>query len=223
MALEGYGTTELSPIASSNVPDREIYGVKQIGNKPGTVGQPLPGIAAKIVDPETYQELPFGREGLVLITGGNVMVGYLGKPEKTAEVIRDGWYVTGDMGHLDEDGFMTLTGRLSRFAKVGGEMVPLEKVEEELHAALGQTERVAAVTSVPDPAKGERLVVLHLASPDVDARKLVQQLAERNLPNLWVPKEREVFQVPELPLLGTGKLDLRRVKEMALEVVKQRS
>src|SRR5262249_23074855 len=187
LPLEGYGTTELSPIASSNVPDREIYGVKQVGNKFGTVGQPLPGIAAKVVDPETFEELPLGREGLILITGGNVMVGYLGQPEKTAEVIRDGWYVTGDMGHLDADGFMTLTGRLSRFAKVGGEMVPLEKVEEELHTALGSAERVAAVTSVPDAAKGERLIVLHLAISDMDARKLVQKLAERNLPNLWLP------------------------------------
>jgi acyl-[acyl-carrier-protein]-phospholipid O-acyltransferase/long-chain-fatty-acid--[acyl-carrier-protein] ligase len=222
LPLEGYGTTELSPIASSNVPEREIYGVKQIGNRPGTVGQPLPGIAAKVVDPQSYEEVPLGQEGLILITGGNVMVGYLAKPEKTAEVIRNGWYVTGDMGHLDPDGFMTLTGRLSRFAKVGGEMVPLEKVEEELHAALNSPDRVAAVTSVPDPAKGERLIVIHLAIPDVDARKLLQKLAERNLPNLWLPKERDVFQVPELPLLGTGKLDLKRVKEMALELVKRR-
>jgi acyl-[acyl-carrier-protein]-phospholipid O-acyltransferase/long-chain-fatty-acid--[acyl-carrier-protein] ligase len=214
--LEGYGCTELSPVASSNIPDRELKGVKQIGNKVGTVGQPLPGIAAKITDPETWEEVLIGRDGMVLITGANVMVGYLNKPELTREVIRDGWYVTGDMGHMDEDGFITLTGRLSRFAKIGGEMVPLQRVEDILHEALNVTDRVAAVTSVPDESKGERVVIVHVAL-DIGARELNQKLAERNLPNLWLPKERDFIQVAELPLLGSGKVDLKRVKQIALE------
>jgi acyl-[acyl-carrier-protein]-phospholipid O-acyltransferase/long-chain-fatty-acid--[acyl-carrier-protein] ligase len=214
--LEGYGCTELSPVASANIPDREVKGVKQVGNKVGTVGQPLPGIAAKIVDPGTWEEMPIGHDGMVLVTGANVMVGYLNKPELTKEVIRDGWYVTGDMGHMDEDGFITLTGRLSRFAKIGGEMVPLQKVEDELHEALGSTDKVAAVTSVPDAAKGERVVIVHVAM-GIEPREACQKLAERKLPNLWLPKERDFISVPELPLLGSGKVDLKRVKQIALE------
>jgi acyl-[acyl-carrier-protein]-phospholipid O-acyltransferase/long-chain-fatty-acid--[acyl-carrier-protein] ligase len=153
---------------------------------------------------------------MVLITGANVMVGYLNKPELTREVIRDVWYVTGDMGHMDEDGFITITGRLSRFAKIGGEMVPLQRVEDELHEALNSTDRVAAVTSVPDESKGERVVIVHIAL-EIGARELSQKLAKRNLPNLWLPKERDFIQVAELPLLGTGKVDLKRVKQIALE------
>lgn len=220
LPLEGYGCTELSPVASSNVPDREIKGVKQIGNKPGTVGQPLPGVAAKTVDPDTLNELPQGEEGLLMITGGNVMVGYLNRPDLTEKAIRDGWYNTGDMARIDEDGFITITGRLSRFAKIAGEMVPLEMVEEEMHAALETSDRILAVTSVPDPAKGERLIVLYVALP-VPVRQLIQRTGDRNLPNLWIPKERDFFQVTELPLLGTGKLNLKLVKEMAIEVTQR--
>ena len=221
LPMEGYGCTELSPVVSTNVPDREIYGVKQIGNKPGTIGQPLPGIAVKIADPETGEELDTGCDGLLWVTGANVMMGYLGKPEKTAEVIKDGWYNTGDVGHVDDDGFITLTGRLSRFAKIGGEMVPLEMLEDELHQVLQTGDRVVAVTSVPDAAKGERLVILHTALPWGDPRTLCQKLSERNLPNLWIPKERDFYQVEALPLLGTGKLDLQRVKQLAFELVSQ--
>ncbi|MFL5339092.1 MAG: AMP-binding protein [Gemmataceae bacterium] len=217
LPLEGYGCTELSPVVSSNVPDRDIAGIRQVGQKPGTIGQPIPMVAVKIVNPESYEELPTGADGLLMVTGANVMVGYFGQPEMTADVIRDEWYATGDMGHVDDDGFVTLTGRLSRFAKIGGEMVPLEKIEEELHAAAGATDRFAAVTAVPDAARGERLVILHTPLLGADARQLCQRLAERHLPNLWLPKERDFYPVPELPLLGSGKLDLKRVKEMAVE------
>jgi acyl-[acyl-carrier-protein]-phospholipid O-acyltransferase/long-chain-fatty-acid--[acyl-carrier-protein] ligase len=217
LPLEGYGCTETAPIISANVPDIEIKGVRQVGNRIGTIGQTLPGIAAKIVDSETYEELPFGHDGMLLVTGANIMVGYHGKPEKTASVIRDGWYVTGDVGHMDPDGFITLTGRESRFAKVGGEMVPLEKVEEELHAALSTTDRYLAVTAIPDEAKGERLIVLHLPLQGVDVRQLCGRMSERNLPNLWLPKERDFIEIPEIPVLGSGKLDLKRLKQVASE------
>ena len=162
LPLEGYGCTELSPVAAANLPDIEIDGFRQIANRSGTVGQPLPGIAARIVNPDTMEPLSVGSEGLLLIYGANVMKGYLGKPELTRQVITDGWYITGDMGHLDPDGFITLTGRLSRFAKIGGEMVPLERVQEEMHEALGTAERIGAITCVPDEARGERLVVLYV-------------------------------------------------------------
>src|SRR5262249_7773243 len=153
---------ELSPACAANMPDQEFAGITQVHNRIGTVGPPLPGCAARVIHPETRQDLPLGEEGLLLITGANVMKGYLGKPELTREVVLDGWYVTGDMARIDPDGHVPLTGRLSRFAKVGGEMVPLEKVEEELHEVLGTSERVCAVTCVPCEARGERLVVLYI-------------------------------------------------------------
>ncbi len=221
LPMEGYGCTELSPVASSNLPDVEIEGVRHITNKPGTVGQPIPGVAARIVHPETRTPLPTGAEGLLLIHGGNVMEGYLGRPELTREAIQDGWYVTGDMARLDEDGFITLTGRLSRFAKCGGEMVPLEKIEEVLHDILGTSERVCAVTCVPDDTRGERLIVLYLSQNGLEVRPWCQQLSGRGLPNLWIPAERDFHAVPELPVLGSGKLNLQGVKEMALELTRR--
>ena len=218
LPLEGYGCTELSPAACANVPDKDMEGFRQIGNRSGTIGQPLPGVAAKIVDPDTFEPIPAGEEGLLLIYGANVMVGYLGRPDLTANAIRDGWYITGDMAKLDEDGFITITGRLSRFAKIGGEMVPLEKIEEEIHHILGTTERVVAVTSVPDERKGERVVVLHLPLESQAIHRVCEELGNRGLPSLGLPGERDFFQVAEIPVLGSGKLDLRKLKEQALDL-----
>jgi acyl-[acyl-carrier-protein]-phospholipid O-acyltransferase/long-chain-fatty-acid--[acyl-carrier-protein] ligase len=217
MPLEGYGCTELSPVAAANVPDWSGTGARQLGNKAGTIGRPIPGVAARIVDPETFETLPADKDGLLLIYGGNVMMGYLGKSDATQEAIRDGWYVTGDIGKFDSDGFITLTGRLARFAKIGGEMVALERIEEELNAILGAAERTCAVTSVPDEKRGERVVVLHLPLNGMEIRQVCQQLSRRGLPNLGLPGERDFFLIPEMPVLGSGKLDLRRVKAMALE------
>jgi acyl-[acyl-carrier-protein]-phospholipid O-acyltransferase/long-chain-fatty-acid--[acyl-carrier-protein] ligase len=215
-ALEAYGCTELSPAAAANVPDWEQRGIKQIGNKPGTIGQALPGVAIRIVNPDTLQPLPPGQEGLMIVYGPNVMQGYLGKPELTRQVVRDGWYLTGDIARYDEDGFITITDRLSRFSKIGGEMVPHQKVEDQLHDILGTHERHFVVTAVPDEGKGERLVVVHLPLNGTDVHALWQQLSSRGLPNLWVPRERDFISVAELPVLGTGKVDLKKVKELAL-------
>lgn len=220
--LEGYGCTELSPVASANVPDWEEAGSRQIGNKPGSIGQPLPGIAARILHPETFEAVPHGQEGLVLIYGANVMKGYLGKEQATRDAIRDGWYVTGDIGRFDDDGFIFLTDRLSRFSKIGGEMVPHQKIEDELHGILGTTERACVVTAVPDERRGERLIVLHMPLNGHDVHQVWQQLGSKGLPNLWIPAERDFFQVAEIPILGSGKLDLKRVKEMALEKAKDK-
>jgi acyl-[acyl-carrier-protein]-phospholipid O-acyltransferase / long-chain-fatty-acid--[acyl-carrier-protein] ligase len=222
LPLEGYGCTELSPVAASNLPDVELDGVRQIANKPGTVGQPLPGVAARVVHPDTRATLPIGAEGLLLIHGGNVMKGYLGRPELTRDVLCNGWYVTGDMARLDAEGFIALTGRLSRFAKCGGEMVPLEKIEEVLHDILGTSERVCVVTCVPDESRGERLIVLYLRHDGLEVRPWAQQLGSRGLPNLWIPAERDFHVVPELPVLGSGKLNLQGVKEMAAELASPR-
>jgi acyl-[acyl-carrier-protein]-phospholipid O-acyltransferase/long-chain-fatty-acid--[acyl-carrier-protein] ligase len=216
--LEGYGCTELSPAAAANIPDKDINGVKQILTKPGTIGQPLPGVAARIAHPETLETLPVGQEGLLLIYGANVMKGYLGREDLTQEVIRDGWYITGDMGFIDEDGFITITGRLSRFAKIGGEMVPLERIEEELQGILATNDRVCAVTCVPDEKRGERLAVLLTPHVNLDPHSLKERLSQRGLPNLWIPDERDYFKVPELPILGSGKVNLLKLKSLALEL-----
>jgi acyl-[acyl-carrier-protein]-phospholipid O-acyltransferase/long-chain-fatty-acid--[acyl-carrier-protein] ligase len=168
----------------------------------------------RIVDVATGEPLPVGQSGLMLVRGPNVMCGYLGKPEKTAEVLRDGWYTTGDVAAMDEDGFLQITDRLSRFSKIGGEMVPHIKVEERLHELAGVTEQTFVVTSAADEKKGERLVVLHKLADDQLAACL-EKLTACDLPNLWKPKSDAFIRVENFPLLGTGKLDLRKVKEMA--------
>jgi len=218
--LEGYGCTELSPVVAVNFPDRRTArGRVRVGTREGTIGQPLPNVAAKVVDPETGEPLPDGREGLLLIKGPNVMSGYLGDPEKTAEVIRDGWYRTGDIAGIDEDGFITITDRLSRFSKIGGEMVPHLAVEEAITAALGvpATEHVCVVTSVPDAQRGERLAVLHTPLP-ISADELWERLNGSGLPKLWIPRREMFRQIDAIPLLGSGKIALAQVKQLAAEL-----
>ena len=228
--IEGYGTTELSPLVSVNVPDVvEDHAVLNY-NRRGTVGQAIPGTLAKVVHPETHEELPLDTEGLLLISGVNVMLGYYNKPEKTEEAMIDGWYNTGDFAKLDADGYITITGRQSRFSKIGGEMVPHIRVEETLAAKLDQIDPVPdeqaeatpgsdvrlAVTSIPDPKKGERLVVFHRpmnCKPD----ELLNSLKDSGLPNLWLPSADSFVEVEDIPLLGTGKLDLKGLKTKALE------
>lgn len=211
--LEGYGATELSPVASLNIPDVSWPGISQTGTKLGTVGQPLPGVFMKVVDPETGRELGAGEPGLLLVKGPNVMMGYLGDEAKTREVIADGYYATGDIAKIDEDGFVTLTDRLSRFSKVGGEMVPHIKVEESLQDAAGLLDQAFVVAGVPDEKRGERLAVLYKGDLDIDA--ILKKAAESGLPNLWLPERRGFHQVLDFPLLGTGKMDMRLLKAEA--------
>jgi len=215
--MEGYGCTECSPIVSVNVRDFRAPGFYQVGQKRGRIGHPLPGISIRIVDPETHDPLPLGSPGLLLVKGPNVMQGYLNRPEKTAEVLQDGWYATGDLATLDSDGFLTITDRLSRFSKIGGEMVPHLKVEEALQNLLGGTEISFAVTGVPDEKKGERLVVLHTLTDD-KVKEVQAGLADSGLPNLWMPRPNAFFKVEKIPVLGTGKLDLRSIREQALNL-----
>lgn len=203
--LEGYGTTEMSPVVAVNAPTFEAGKDTQIGNKPGTVGHPLPGVAARIVDPVTFEPLPPETEGLLLVKGANRMSRYLNQPERTADVLRDGWYITGDIAMLDAEGFLRITDRLSRFSKVGGEMVPHLRIEEALD------DMPCAVTGVPDEHRGERLVLLY-ARPDLSPSEVWQRLAGTPLPRLWIPKRENIYCVDALPQLGTGKLDLRGVK-----------
>lgn len=215
--LEGYGATECSPVVAVNTRDFRAPGFRQVGAKRGRIGHPLPGVTVRIVNAETGEPVSPGTPGLLLVKGPNVMQGYLGKAEQTTEVLQDGWYVTGDIAAEDEDGFLAITDRLSRFSKIGGEMVPQIVVEERLHELAGATEQKLVVTGVPDGKKGERLVVLHLLEAD-ELKVVIDQLPQSGLPNLWTPRPTQFFSVEELPRLGTGKLDLRRVRELALEL-----
>jgi len=216
--VEGYGTTELSPLVSVNVPPSRSQ-TKDIDSKVGTVGRPIPGVAAKTVHPDTMEDLPIGTEGMLLIKGPNVMQGYLGDPEKTAQVIRDGWYVTGDIAIVDPQGFIKITGRQSRFSKIGGEMVPHINIEEAIQKFVegkDDEEIRAVVTAVPDAKKGERLVVVH-TQLEQTPQEICEHLGSLGLPNLWIPGRDSFLQVEQIPVLGTGKLDLKGLGEVAKE------
>ncbi|MBH0181002.1 MAG: AMP-binding protein, partial [Nitrospira sp.] len=214
--VEGYGVTECAPVISVNCPDFRAAGFFQPASRRETVGQPLPGVSVQIVDPDSFAPLPVDTPGMLLVKGPNVMQGYLGREDLTATAVRDGWYVTGDIAKLDEDGFLTITDRLSRFSKIGGEMVPHGKVEEALQQAAGADMQVFAVTGIPDEKKGERLAVLHTLDesrlPDI-----LSKLTEQGLPNLFIPGRNQFVKVDALPVLGTGKLDLRGIKRIAME------
>jgi acyl-[acyl-carrier-protein]-phospholipid O-acyltransferase / long-chain-fatty-acid--[acyl-carrier-protein] ligase len=213
--LEGYGCTECSPVVTVNTRDFRAAQFRQVGAKRASIGHPLPGISVRIVNPESFNPVLQGEAGLLLVRGPNVMQGYLNRPEKTDEVLRDGWYNTGDIAAMDEDGFIRITDRLSRFSKIGGEMVPHIKVEDQLQEMAGATEQIFAVTSVPDEKKGERLIVLHTL-PEDKLQECLAQLAKSELPALWKPRPDQFVHVDALPYLGTGKLDLRRLKEIAV-------
>lgn len=219
---EGYGTTELSPVAAVNVPDHRSSAVTQKGTKVGTVGRPIPGVSAKVVDQDSGADLGFDQPGLLLIKGPNVMKGYLNKPQKTAEVVRDGWYTTGDVAKIDTEGFITITDRASRFSKIGGEMVPHIKVEEVLRKIVDRDadnedqELRVVVTAIPDEKKGERLIVVHKPLT-VSVDQILQELGESGMPNLWIPSRDSFLEVQDIPHLGTGKVDLKGLKTLALE------
>jgi acyl-[acyl-carrier-protein]-phospholipid O-acyltransferase/long-chain-fatty-acid--[acyl-carrier-protein] ligase len=223
--VEGYGTTELSPLVSVNIPPSRSVGNFQPDRKEGSVGRPVPGVSAKVTDLDTGKELSAGQPGMLWVSGPNVMKGYLHQPEKSAEVIQDGWYQTGDVAVIDGEGFIHITGRESRFSKIGGEMVPHVRIEEELEKIAGPADDgklQVAVAAVPDEKKGERLVVLHTKlSKSID--ELRKGLTEAGLPNLFIPAADSFYQVPELPILGTGKLDLRGIKTLAIEKASQQS
>lgn len=218
--LEGYGTTECAPVISVNCPDFRAAGFFQPASRRGSVGHPLPGVTIRIVDPDSGAPLPTGTPGMLLVKGSNVMTGYLGKPELTAKVIRDGWYVTGDIAYADEDGFLYITDRLSRFSKIGGEMVPHGRVEIALTDAAGVEGQVLAVTGIPDEKKGEQLVVLHLLD-EARIPEILEKVAASGLPNLFIPRRDAWIKVEQLPVLGTGKLDLRALKSIAEDAIRR--
>lgn len=205
LPVEAYGATECSPGIALN--SRET-------NRPGSIGRLLPDMEARIVNPDTGEEQTAGGAGLLQVKGPNIMMGYLDMPEKTGEVLRDGWYDTGDIVRIDDDGYLWIEGRLSRFSKIGGEMVPHGNVEEVLNDLSGRDEQIFAVTGLPDEKKGERLAVVHTADGDL-LDEVLTKLGDAPLPNLWKPKATQFLKVGKLPYLGTGKLDLKGLQELA--------
>lgn len=214
--MEGYGATECAPVISACLPDEESPGFYVQHSKQGTVGHPFPYQMVRVVHPETYEEMPVNEPGLLLVRGPNVMSGYLNDEKRTGEVLTDGWYVSGDIAAVDEDGFITITDRLARFSKIGGEMVPHTLVEEVLHRLLGLTDQSMIVLGIPDDLRGERLVLLHTLE-DNQVRELNERISGSELPNLWRPRQNAFRRIESIPFLGTGKLDIRKAKQLALE------
>lgn len=215
---EGYGSTECSPVISANVPNAidTTYWQIQIGKKDGTIGMPLPGCAVKIVDPNTLQELPINEDGLIIASGPNVMKGYLNNREKTDEVLVQlngvTWYKTGDKGHIDDDGFITIVDRYSRFAKLGGEMVSLTAVENKIYESLHHISDLKLVcVNLEDEKKGEKIVLL----VDKEIVNLKQQLIDKDFPTLWLPSQVKFTET--IPMLGSGKIDFTTAKKIAQE------
>lgn len=212
---EGYGSTECSPVIACNTPDYRANNTFQRSRQYGTVGMCFPGVVVEIRDLETGEVLPLDKPGMIYAKGPNVMKGYLNNPEKTAEVLKDGWYCTGDIGFMGEDCFLRITDRLSRFSKIGGEMVPHVNIETRLLQGAGGEDGGIVVTSVADEKKGERLIVLYTIKEEVARKSFDQLSADAEFPNLWKPKWTDFYRVDAIPILGTGKTDLRKVKDLA--------
>jgi acyl-[acyl-carrier-protein]-phospholipid O-acyltransferase/long-chain-fatty-acid--[acyl-carrier-protein] ligase len=196
---EGYGTTETSPVVATNLPD---------ANKPGSVGRVLPSVRVKIVDISSGEVLPPGSEGKILVKGDLVMKGYFDDIEETSLRVKDGWYETGDMGLMDEEGYLWHRGRLKRFVKIGGEMVSLVKIESVLLELLPEGVD-CCVVEVPDSLKGARIVVALTA--EVNEKKVLRAMADE-LPNIALPKQFVVLD--EFPKMGSGKIDFRTITEL---------
>ncbi|HEX4085196.1 MAG TPA: AMP-binding protein [Chthoniobacteraceae bacterium] len=214
---QGYGLTETSPVVSTNLPDPEKYRPAdnvQSSSRFGSVGKLAPGMAGQIRDPDSGEPMDMHQTGMLWLRGPNIFEGYLNDPARTAAVVKDGWFKTGDLGRFDDDGFLFIEGRLSRFSKIGGEMIPHETVESKIREVLkiSPDDHCIAVTGVPDEAKGEALVLL--TTQDIDSTSLRTSLNAIGIPNLWVPKR--IQKVDAIPSLATGKLDLKGIRELAL-------
>lgn len=217
--LEGYGLTETSPVVCANLPDKLIAkddskSSGTTGFRKGSVGRLFPGQAACILDPDSREPLPVKETGLLLLKGPNIFGGYLNDSERTAEVMQDDWFITGDLARFDGDGFLFIEGRLSRFSKIAGEMVPHGTVEQALVEAFGMMDSempMLAIGSRPDDAKGEALVLL--SAIDIELSDVKDKLSNLGYSNLWMPKV--IKRVESIPTLATGKLDLRSIKTLA--------
>jgi len=213
--LEGYGLTETSPVVSVNLPDAPG---REAGKRAGSVGRLLKGMQARVTDPSTGTVLPANSRGILELKGANVFTGYLNDPKATEAVFRDGWFVTGDLARIDHDGFLFIEGRLSRFSKLGGEMVPHGRLEQVIAAAFGLDDAespLVAVTGLEDPVKGEALVLL--TAVEIRHSVLRDRLLKAGIPNLWIP--RLIARVDSIPSLASGKLDLQALNALAARKV----
>lgn len=223
--LEGYGLTETSPASNLNLPDPDPLGDEESGHawlpshRQGSVGHTLPGMALRITHPETGEPVSLHQSGMIWFKGANVFEGYLNDPKRTAEVLQDGWFRTGDIGRVDLDGFLYIEGRLSRFSKIAGEMVPHETVEETLVKAMGlenETTRKIAVVGVPDIDKGEALILLTSMPGGPEHQEILDlryRLLDKGMPPLWIPKK--MIRVSDIPVLASGKLDVQSCEKIA--------
>ena len=212
--FEGYGLTETAPVVSVNLPEPTPSAAPT--SRLGSVGRLAPGIAAEIREPETKRKLSLFETGMLWLRGPNIFEGYLHDPKRTVEVLHDGWLKTGDIARFDEDGFLYIEGRVSRFSKIGGEMVPHEAIEQKIVDLLdlsGRDERPIAVVGVQDEAKGEALVLL--SAVDIDLAELRKKLQDTGVPNLWIPKH--IQRIEAIPVLASGKLDLKKCQQRATE------
>ncbi len=217
---EGYGCTELSPIVSINVAD-SIFKLGTSIGKAGSIGVSMPGIATKIVNPDTFETMPPDTDGLLLVKGPNIMQGYLKEPEKTAEVMHDGWYITGDIGQMDSGGRITITGRMSRFSKIAGEMVPHELIEKEINEIIHASECCIGICGVEDSKKGEKLIVFY-SNDELKPEAVIRELRQKKIPNLWIPGKDNFIKVDHIPMLGSGKLDIAGINKLAGKLVSGR-
>ena len=222
---EGYGCTELTPLASINAPNvlLDDFLTMEKCSDPSSIGLPPPGTVVAIIDPETNEFLPQGAEGMLVVTGPQVMKGYLKDKEKTDNVILeiDGrrWYKTGDKCSITKDGFVQILGRYSRFAKLGGEMISLTAVELRIAESKVLDNQEFAVTAVPDSSKGERIVLL--VKGDLDTEEISRNLRKAGIPPLMLPGS--VFCVDNVPKLGSGKWDFNGMKKLAVELVNSKA
>ena len=211
--LEGYGLTEASPVVGVNQPERD-FGYFSTGNRKGSIGKLFPGMRAKILHPATLKEMPFGEQGLLALEGPNIFAGYLDNKPATDAALQNGWLITGDLSRMDPDGFLYIDGRVSRFSKIGGEMVPHATVEAALNAELKLADSdipLIAVSSRLDEGKGEALVLL--AATDITLAQAKDALRNAGISNLWQPKY--LVKVEKIPLLPSGKLDLKQIAKLA--------
>lgn len=214
--VEGYGLAETSPVVACNVPNHVTLedGRTIEGTRLGTVGLPVPGTAIRIVDLDSGKILPSGQAGLINVKGPQVMLGYLNNVAQTKKCVKDGWFNTGDIGFLDDDGFLTVTGRVSQFSKIAGEMVSHLVIEEELLKVTGLPAGTLSVTSVADDGRGERIKVLHTALL-TNPQKVIDDLRKTDIPRILIPSASDFICIDELPVLPNGKLNLRKLNEIA--------
>ncbi|MDR0704011.1 MAG: MFS transporter [Planctomycetaceae bacterium] len=225
---EGFGATELSPVPTTNVPESRVFDQFHTYRKDGSIGRAIINVAVKVIDWETGADLPPNEIGMIVVKGSIVMKGYYKQPELTAEVLKNGWYITGDVGKMDEDGFLWITGRQTRISKIAGEMIPHILIEEEIQKIVTKTlgepeqteesvEPLIAVTALPHPTRGEQIIVLHRELPFAP-QEIIEQMIANGLPHVWIPHLDGFLKVDSIPVLGTGKLDLAAIKQKAAEI-----